>query len=140
MCPRSEGNGAGERNRTPDRLITNQLLYLLSYASQMRIAMIGKGSAGCNVSDKTFFRLFMLTNMGCVWKMCRLSEGFPSGQRDQTVNLTRKLRWFESTPHHQIMRGACGYFNTGAGLEPQLGWVRISGRLISRSEIERRAK
>ena len=24
--------GAGERNRTPDRLITNQLLYLLSYA------------------------------------------------------------------------------------------------------------
>lgn len=27
------GNGAGERNRTPDRLITNQLLYLLSYAS-----------------------------------------------------------------------------------------------------------
>ncbi len=25
---------------------------------------------------------------------------FPSGQRDQTVNLTRKLRWFESTPHH----------------------------------------
>ena len=27
--------GAGERNRTPDRLITNQLLYLLSYASQI---------------------------------------------------------------------------------------------------------
>ena len=27
-------NGAGERNRTPDRLITNQLLYLLSYASE----------------------------------------------------------------------------------------------------------
>jgi hypothetical protein len=26
-------NGAGERNRTPDRLITSQLLYLLSYAS-----------------------------------------------------------------------------------------------------------
>ena len=25
--------GAGERNRTPDRLITNQMLYLLSYAS-----------------------------------------------------------------------------------------------------------
>ena len=32
---------------------------------------------------------------GFVW------EGFPSGQRDQTVNLTRKLRWFESTPLHQ---------------------------------------
>ena len=30
-------NGAGERNRTPDRLITNQLLYLLSYASQIQI-------------------------------------------------------------------------------------------------------
>ena len=27
--------------------------------------------------------------------------GFPSGQRDQTVNLTRKLRWFESTSPHQ---------------------------------------
>ena len=31
-------NGAGERNRTPDRLITNQLLYLLSYASFTRYA------------------------------------------------------------------------------------------------------
>ncbi len=29
-------------------------------------------------------------------------QGFPSGQRDQTVNLTRKLRWFESTPLHHI--------------------------------------
>jgi hypothetical protein len=29
-------------------------------------------------------------------------EGFPSGQRDQTVNLTRKLRWFESTSLHQL--------------------------------------
>ena len=43
MCPVQDVNhvygihlvliGAGERNRTPDRLITNQLLYLLSYAS-----------------------------------------------------------------------------------------------------------
>ena len=33
-----------------------------------------------------------------------LGEGFPSGQRDQTVNLTRKLRWFESTPlHHYFL-------------------------------------
>ena len=34
-CDRNapEENGAGERNRTPDRLITSQLLYLLSYAS-----------------------------------------------------------------------------------------------------------
>ena len=31
------------------------------------------------------------------------SVGFPSGQRDQTVNLTRKLRWFESSPHHQFL-------------------------------------
>jgi hypothetical protein len=31
-----------------------------------------------------------------------LWEGFPSGQRDQTVNLTRKLRWFESTPLHHL--------------------------------------
>jgi hypothetical protein len=28
--------GAGERNRTTDRLITNQLLYLLSYTSEER--------------------------------------------------------------------------------------------------------
>ena len=36
-------------------------------------------------------------------------EGFPSGQRDQTVNLTRKLRWFESSPlHHSAGRdSAC---------------------------------
>lgn len=34
-----------------------------------------------------------------------LLEGFPSGQRDQTVNLTRELRWFESTPLHHF--GAC---------------------------------
>jgi hypothetical protein len=33
---------------------------------------------------------------------CLLREGFPSGQRDQTVNLTRKLRWFESTPLHHV--------------------------------------
>ena len=31
--PKSEiGNGASEGTRTPDRLITNQLLYQLSYA------------------------------------------------------------------------------------------------------------
>ena len=30
---RREKNGAGERSRTPDRLITSQLLYQLSYAS-----------------------------------------------------------------------------------------------------------
>ncbi|VVT29722.1 conserved hypothetical protein [Marinobacter salarius] len=34
------------------------------------------------------------------------SEGFPSGQRDQTVNLTRKLRRFESCPlHHLLLAG-----------------------------------
>ena len=27
---------------------------------------------------------------------------FPSGQREQTVNLPRKLRWFESTPAHHL--------------------------------------
>lgn len=36
---------------------------------------------------------------------CRLTlEGFPSGQRDQTVNLTREFRRFESFPLHQIKR------------------------------------
>ncbi len=38
-------------------------------------------------------------------------EGFPSGQRDQTVNLTRKLRWFESTPlHHKDVSGHLGCY------------------------------
>ncbi len=40
-------------------------------------------------------------------------EGFPSGQRDQTVNLTRKLRWFESTPLH--------HGNAWAGVVGEMG-------------------
>ena len=45
------------------------------------------------------------------------SVGFPSGQRDQTVNLTRKLRWFESSPHHQYF-DSCrnGYWSKQVGL------------------------
>jgi hypothetical protein len=35
--------------------------------------------------------------------MVRHLEGFPSGQREQTVNLPRKLRRFESFPLHQIV-------------------------------------
>ena len=31
------GDGAGDRNRTRDLLITNQLLYLLSYASLKKL-------------------------------------------------------------------------------------------------------
>ena|SRR5690554_2430945 len=37
-------NGAGERSRTPDRLITSQLLYQLSYAS-MLIALFWSGDS-----------------------------------------------------------------------------------------------
>ena len=33
--PQREKSGAGERSRTPDRLITSQLLYQLSYASTL---------------------------------------------------------------------------------------------------------
>ena len=43
-----------------------------------------------------------LDNHCPVNRMAQHRVGFPSGQRDQTVNLTRKLRWFESSPHHQI--------------------------------------
>jgi hypothetical protein len=32
--------GAGERSRTPDRLITNQLLYQLSYASSQGLRIL----------------------------------------------------------------------------------------------------
>ena len=39
-----------------------------------------------------------------------LKEGFPSGQRDQTVNLTRELRRFESfSLHHIFKQMQCGY-------------------------------
>ena len=52
-------NGAGERSRTPDRLITNQLLYQLSYASNNQTGLsynspieagriVEKGCGGCN--------------------------------------------------------------------------------------------
>lgn len=37
--------------------------------------------------------------------MCHQLEGFPSGQREQTVNLPRKLRRFESFPLHQNYAG-----------------------------------
>jgi hypothetical protein len=53
---------------------------------------------------RLFQRENRLTTDRGISTMCRLSEGFPSGQRDQTVNLTRELRWFESTPlHHNRM-------------------------------------
>ncbi len=39
--------------------------------------------------------------------MSRHLEGFPSGQREQTVNLPRKLRRFESFPLHQIVPSRC---------------------------------
>ena len=44
-------NGAGERNRTPDRLITNQLLYLLSYASFARCSKNGATGKVANNVD-----------------------------------------------------------------------------------------
>ncbi len=39
---------------------------------------------------------------GMAQNAASITEGFPSGQRDQTVNLTRKLRRFKSFPLHQI--------------------------------------
>jgi hypothetical protein len=37
---RKRGNGAGEMNRTPDLLITNELLYRLSYTGTPRVGII----------------------------------------------------------------------------------------------------
>ena len=34
--------GAGERSRTPDRLITSQLLYQLSYASSIKTPLLNR--------------------------------------------------------------------------------------------------
>jgi hypothetical protein len=53
------------------------------------------------------------------WKF--MLEGFPSGQRDQTVNLTRKLRWFKSTPLHQliVVRGVDFVGGYSSAVEPQ---------------------
>ena len=52
----------------------------------------------------------------------KFKAGFPSGQRDQTVNLTRKLRWFESTSRHQICKdvtSVCAFsLSKGASYEP----------------------
>jgi hypothetical protein len=36
LFPESSFSGAGEGNRTPDPLITNQMLYRLSYASRWK--------------------------------------------------------------------------------------------------------
>ena len=40
--------------------------------------------------------------LGCQNMAPVTTERFPSGQREQTVNLPRKLRRFESFPLHQI--------------------------------------
>ena len=39
--------GAGEGIRTPDPLITNQMLYQLSYASRRKLIIIQKGNPNC---------------------------------------------------------------------------------------------
>ena len=44
--------------------------------------------------------------------MLRQLEGFPSGQREQTVNLPRKLRRFESSSLHQILLSSPGESGT----------------------------
>ena len=40
------GNGAGTRNRTPDLMITNQLLYQLSYAGIAHRTVAAGGDNG----------------------------------------------------------------------------------------------
>ena len=58
-----------------------------------------------------------------------LVVGFPSGQRDQTVNLTRELRWFESTPHHHRIQNKTASSTHGAFLYLKSmgkGWVRTT--------------
>jgi hypothetical protein len=46
--------GAGEGIRTPDPLITNQLLYLLSYASLCEPVMLAKQTVRCNNNFSKF--------------------------------------------------------------------------------------
>ena len=61
--------GAGERNRTPDRLITNQMLYLLSYASLSGSELYGtltKHASLFHLSDtSTSSFAHLLTNKRC---------------------------------------------------------------------------
>ena len=65
-------------------------------------------------SIRVFDRLRLTWQQDSV-NFARLLRGrFPSGQRDQTVNLTRKLRWFESSPPHHSL--ALRYHNEGDGL------------------------
>ena len=49
--------GAGERSRTADRLITNQLLYQLSYASSEPVMVVHLGS--------DFKRIKLFISLGC---------------------------------------------------------------------------
>ena len=53
--------------------------------------------------------------------MALVTERFPSGQREQTVNLPRKLRRFESFPLHQIAERCKAQCSCGHGtmVEPQ---------------------
>ena len=58
-CEVREDAGAGGRIRTPDLLITNQLLYRLSYTSTWRLSnserYYNKGKKGCQVKKQKLF-------------------------------------------------------------------------------------
>jgi hypothetical protein len=77
-------NGAGERSRTPDRLITNQLLYQLSYASNNQTGLsysspieagriVEKGCGGCNYWGDCR-RLYPNTDAVCLWLVANIGQ------------------------------------------------------------------
>ena len=51
-------NGAGGRTRTPDLLITNQLLYQLSYTSDLTLDYYITKDSGCQENFLFFLKLF----------------------------------------------------------------------------------
>ena len=60
----SQKNGAGGRTRTPDLLITNQLLYQLSYTSTLMLEQYNTKVSRCQAHFFNFFKFFhfLITN------------------------------------------------------------------------------
>ena len=50
--------GAGEGIRTPDPLITNQMLYRLSYASRTNLIIIAERTSNCKALQNIFYGSF----------------------------------------------------------------------------------
>ena len=77
ICNLSEG-GAGRRTRTPDLLITNQLLYQLSYTSTISSEVyVTRNVPICQPLNLFFWRFFILRIVRKRWR--DLQRAWPAG-------------------------------------------------------------